>query len=277
MKKVIDNKTNNPNLQDRPSALELAYKTYGQRGPSIIILHGLFGSGRNWTNIAKKLEDKAQVFVLDLRNHGNSPWKSLMTYEEMAMDVQHFIEKKNISLPFIVGHSMGGKVAMKLALTSPKIIKGLIIVDISPDTYQDNFKNQLDSMQNINLSVQTQRSEIESHLKNEINDLSLTRFLMTNLRRDNRKFIWGINLNSISANMSAISGFETTDEDLFSGPTMFIAGKNSSYIEHRHRAKILKLFPTAHIIKIKNASHWVHADQPEVFAQTVTEFVESIG
>lgn len=257
--------------------LDLACNEYGEDGPPLIVMHGLFGSARNWAAIARTLAETHRVYALDLRNHGASPHASTMTYEEMAEDVAGFIAAHGIENPIIMGHSMGGKVAMRLTLDNPDLLKGLIVVDIAPVTYGHDMLDYIAAMQMLDLSGEQRRGELEEELREEVDDPGITAFLMTNLERANGGFQWRINLQAISAGMSGISAFPYPEGASYGGPTAFIAGDNSAYIRDEHRARILELFPKARTVTIKDASHWVHADQPEAFLKTVNAFLVAVG
>lgn len=257
--------------------LDLACNEYGEDGPPLIVLHGLFGSARNWAAIARALAETRRVYALDLRNHGASPQASTMTYEEMADDVAGFMSAREIESPVVMGHSMGGKVAMRLALDAPDLLKGLVVVDIAPVTYGHDMLDYIAAMQMLDLSGEQRRSELEEELREEVEDPGITAFLMTNLERANGGFQWRINLQAIAAGMSGISAFPYPDGATYGGPTAFIAGENSAYIRDDHRERISELFPKARTVTIKDASHWVHADQPAAFLKTVQAFLGAVG
>ena len=256
--------------------LDLACIEYGESGPPLIVMHGLFGSARNWAAIARTLAETLRVYALDLRNHGASPQASTMTYEEMAGDVAGFINARGIADPVVMGHSMGGKVAMRLALDHPGLMKGLIVVDIAPVTYGHDMLDYIAAMQMLDLSGEQRRAELEEELREEVEDPGITAFLMTNLERANGGFQWRINLQAIAAGMSGISAFPVPDGAAYDGPTAFIAGEHSAYIRDDHRDRITELFPKARTVTIKDASHWVHADHPEAFLKTVQAFLGAV-
>ena len=257
--------------------LKLAHTEYGDGGPPLIVMHGLFGSARNWAAIARDLAETHRVYALDLRNHGASPHAATMTYAEMAEDVAGFIADRGIENPVVMGHSMGGKVAMQLALGAPDLPKGLIVVDIAPVTYGHDMMDYIAAMQMLDLSGEQRRAELEEELREEVEDPGITAFLMTNLERANGGFQWRINLQAIAAGMSGISAFGAPDGAVYDGPTAFVAGENSAYIRDDHRDRILELFPKARTVTIKDASHWVHADKPEAFLKTVRAFLGAVG
>jgi pimeloyl-ACP methyl ester carboxylesterase len=171
---------------------------------------------------------------------------------------------------------MGGKVAMRLALDAPDLVKALIVVDIAPVTYGHDMMDYIAAMEMMDLSGAMRRAELEEELRDEVEDPSITAFLLTNLERANGGFQWRINLTAISAGMSAISAFSAPDGGAYEGPTAFIAGAESTYIGDTHRNRILELFPKARIVTIKDTGHWVHADQPEAFLKTVRAFLGAV-
>lgn len=257
--------------------VKLACNEYGTDGAPLIILHGLFGSARNWAGISKHLAKTHRVYTLDLRNHGSSGQTSSMTYSEMAADVAEFLHARNISAPIVMGHSMGGKVAMQLALEDPDVLKGLLVVDIAPVSYGHDMLDYISAMQALDISGNQRRQELEEELRDEIEDPGITSFLMTNLERANGGFQWRVNLTAISAGMSGIAGFDPPDGGTYEGPTLLIAGQNSAYIRDDHRDEISALFPKARTVTIKDAGHWVHADQPQAFIETVGAFLDAVG
>lgn len=257
--------------------VNLNFDEYGTNGPPLVLMHGLFGSARNWASIARTLSGTHRVYALDLRNHGSSDRAMTMTYEEMADDVAGFIAEHGIETPVVMGHSMGGKVAMRLALGAPELVRGLIVVDIAPVTYGHDMLDYIGAMQMLDISGEMRRAELEEELRGEVDDPGISAFLMTNLERANGGFQWRINLTAISAGMSAISAFSVPDGATYDGPTAFIAGSESGYIRDDHRDRITELFPGARTVTIKDANHWVHADKPEAFLKTVQAFLGAVG
>ena len=256
---------------------KLQFNEYVTDGPPLLVLHGLFGSARNWAGHARSLAETHHVYALDLRNHGSSARAMTMTYEEMAEDVAEFIAEQGITDPIVMGHSMGGKVAMQLALAEPDLIKALIVVDIAPVSYGHDMLDYIAAMQALDLSGEQRRAELEEELRDEVEDPGITAFLMTNLERADGGFQWRINLTAISAGMSAISAFSPPPGAAFGSPTVFIAGSSSTYIRDSHRERITELFPESRTVTIKDANHWVHADQPEAFLKTVNAFLGAVG
>jgi pimeloyl-ACP methyl ester carboxylesterase len=250
------------------TAIDLAAQTVGQ-GPPLIILHGLFGSQRNWGGIARALAAGNEVHGLDLRNHGDSPWSAAMGYDEMAADVARYIERHDLAPVTLLGHSMGGKAAMRLALLRPELVERLIIVDIAPVAYHnEHYSGYVEAMLALPLDRLSRRSDADSALKPVIPDESLRAFLLQNLVSDEGRFRWRVNLADIGRNMTALIGFPEGGTP-FSRPTAFLAGERSNYIRPRDKERILSLFPAARLIEIPECGHWPHAEQPDRFLAAV--------
>lgn len=254
----------------------LSFTEYGSSGPPVVVLHGLFGSARNWAGIARRLATTHRVFALDSRNHGGSPWAATMSYGEMAGDVADFIEAQNLGAPALIGHSMGGKTAMQLALQRPELVGGLMVVDIAPVTYGHDMLDYVAAMQALDLSGTERRAELEETLARQVNDTGITSFLMTNLERANDAFRWRVNLAAVAAGMGDLTSFDAPDDAVYDGPCLFIAGDRSGYIRPEHKTQISALFPASRTVTIKDADHWVHADQPENFLRTAETFLSAL-
>ena len=255
--------------------LELACNSFGDDGPPVVIMHGLFGGARNWTSIAKRLAQANRVFALDLRNHGASPWSDDITYPLMAEDVRAFIEAQQIEPVTLIGHSMGGKVAMRLALEYRDLVDRLVVVDIAPVAYEHSFDEFFDAMRDVDLEAASRRADVEAALADTIADPGVRAFLLQNLTRRDGAFAWQLNLDALAIHMEDLTGWP---DDLpgrqFEGPTLFISGERSDYIRPEHRPLITDLFPESGFMTLKNAGHWVHAEQPEAFATTVRVFLD---
>lgn len=251
-------------------AVELASQVTGE-GQPLVILHGLFGSGRNWGSIARQLADIRQVHCLDLRNHGASPWTGEMDYRVMAEDVADYIERRGLAPCDILGHSMGGKTAMLVALTRQELVERLIVADIAPVGYiRESYPEYVDAMRRVDLDRYSRRADIDTLLAPNIPDPSLRSFLMQNLVNEHGKYHWRLNLDGIAANLPAITDFPAV-RDSFGGPTTFIAGERSDYIRPRDENAIRHLFPHARLVEVGQAGHWLHAEQPERFVQLVRQ------
>jgi len=252
--------------------MQLHFKQLGH-GEPLVLLHGLFGSADNWFGVAPKLAEKFHVYTLDLRNHGLSPHSDMMDYPLMAADVEKFFTAHHLETACVIGHSMGGKVAMQFALDFPARVKKLIVVDMAPRAYAPSHDNILAALQSLDLESLQTRPQAEEALAAEIPSLNLRRFLLKNLGRDDHgKFFWKMNLRGLAKNyprLGEVLGARTP----FTGPTLFIRGGKSNYIAAADEAEIRRLFPAVDIQTIPKAGHWVHADAPDDFVRIVLDFL----
>ncbi len=256
----------------KPS-IDLASQTYGDGGEPIVVLHGLLGSGRNWATIAKRLGESHRVFTLDLRNHGSSPWADEMSYELMAGDVGHFIEATGLGPVTLIGHSMGGKTAMRLALDRPSLVDRLVVVDIAPVNYEHSFGSYVDAMQAIDIEGLSSRSVVDERLAEAVPEAVVRAFLLQNLVRHNEGFTWKANLSGLAKAMPALMTFPSSEIDQFTNPAIILAGMNSEYVQAAHQGEIKRLFPTAETRYVADAGHWLHAEQPTVFLAHLKDFL----
>jgi len=246
-------------------ALSLASDITGS-GPALLVLHGLFGSATNWRSMARRLAADHAVHALDLRNHGASPWADTMTYTEMADDVRHYIDQHGLGSVSVMGHSMGGKTAMALALAFPDLVERLIVVDIAPRPYSDSLNNYAQAMRSIDLMSAASRGEVQRQLQALLPDATVAPFLVQNLVPRNDHFDWRINLASISASMRDLTDFPATLLGrVFDKPTTAIAGALSDYIPENDVRPFKPMFPRVVLEVIDGAAHWVHADKPQSF------------
>ena len=269
------NSSDRQNAQSSTQTIALYSRKVGENGPDFVVLHGLFGSGKNWRSFAGSLEDDFQVWTLDARNHGDSPHADSMSYQQMAEDVARFFAENELENVILLGHSMGGKTAMQLALQFPDRIAALIVVDIAPVCY-DHLHKQLkliEAMQELHLAVEMSRSEIEKKLALKIPEKRLLSFLMTNLNGQNGQFQWRIGLQQIAAGMPDLLNYPDL-KSVFKGPVQFIGGENSAYLKFEYHALIRKYFPESRITLLKNCGHWLHVEQPAAFQKTVNEFLQ---
>ena len=269
------NSSDRQNAQSSTQTIALYSRKVGENGPDFVVLHGLFGSGKNWRSFAGSLEDDFQVWTLDARNHGDSPHADSMSYQQMAEDVARFFAENELKNVILLGHSMGGKTAMQLALQFPDRIAALIVVDIAPVCY-DHLHKQLkliEAMQELHLAAEMSRSEIEKKLALKIPEKRLLSFLMTNLNGQNGQFQWRIGLQQIAAGMPDLLNYPDL-KSVFKGPVQFIGGENSAYLKFEYHALIRKYFPESRITLLKNCGHWLHVEQPAAFQKTVNEFLQ---
>lgn len=262
--------------------MELFYRKSGSGDP-IIILHGLYGSSDNWMTQAKVLAENFEVYLVDQRNHGQSPHAGSHTYADMVNDLQSFIEQHNIENPILIGHSMGGKVVMRYALAHPDKIKKVIVVDIAPKDYSA-FTNYgkvtsdhsyiLDSLSAIQLSNYKTRNAISGELKKYFSSEQLVMFLLKNIKRSEKEgFEWKMNIEVLKNDLPEIMKGFTTTKDSCDHPTLFIKGEDSPYIDEDDMFEIRKYFPNAELVTIPKAGHWLHYEQPELLVKTLHYFL----
>jgi pimeloyl-ACP methyl ester carboxylesterase len=251
--------------------MKLFFQQYGS-GEPLLIIHGLLGSLDNWHTLSKTFGASFRVLAVDMRNHGRSPHSDSLTYETMAEDVLELMDTQHIRSSHILGHSMGGKVAMTLALAYPTRISRLIVVDIAPRSYRRFHDELLDALMSVDLSLFQSRHQIDEELARKIPDRAIRQFLLKNLARgESGSFRWKANLATISRNDEELST-EIDAPDAFPNPTLFVKGKRSDYIIESDSPSILRLFPNARIESI-DAGHWVHAESPDRFADVVLNFL----
>ena len=244
--------------------------TYGEANelPPILIAHGLFGSARNWGVIAKRLSDTRQVLVVDMRNHGDSFRADSHSYHDMAGDLGEVIAAQPAGLADVVGHSMGGKAAMVLALAQPALVRRLIVADIAPVRYGHTQIHNIDAMRRVELGTVVDRADAARQLN--IDNGGIAAFLLQSL--DIKKRRWKLNLDALERNMPEIMGFPQVDGH-FDGDTLFLSGGASDYVLSEHRELVKIMFLSAKFAKLAGASHWLHADKPREFEATVRHFM----
>lgn len=256
-------------------AVRLTAVEYGA-GPPLAILHGLFGSGRNWAGIAQHLAANHRVIALDLRNHGASAWADAMDYPAMAEDVQETLVALGHRRFALLGHSMGGKTAMTLSLAHPDAVERLVVVDIAPVAYPPRHLPYVKAMRAIDLMGVKRRAELDGALAAAVPAPAERAFLLQNLVFDDGKARWRINLEAIENAMPDLVGFPTPPSGgIYRKPTLFIAGGRSDFVQPAHEPAIRRLFPEARILRVETAGHWVHAEQPQAFLAAVEPFLAS--
>lgn len=248
----------------------------GDRGSQVVFLHGLFGQGRNWTQIGKALADRHRVLLVDLPHHGRSGWSADFDYLEVADQVAGLLSAGDPVA--LVGHSLGGKVAMLLALRHPALVARLCVVDVSPVAYAhvSEFEHYVSAMQALDLSSLTQRGEADTALTAAVPEPTVRGFLLQNLRRDGDGWRWQMNLDVLGAALPVIGGWpedRLTDTPPYPGPVLWVAGARSDYVVPAYAEAMDRWFPTARRVVVKDAGHWVHSEQPEVFVQVLRRFL----
>ena len=271
----------------------LAVRTLGQSGPRVVFVHGLFGQGKNWTTIARGLADSHRVTLVDLPNHGHSPWTDRVDYLDMAELVATELEQLGEPVT-LVGHSMGGKVAMQLALRRPELLRALVVVDIAPVSYPPTggrtddpdeeaspFAAYIDAMRALDVDRLTTRDEADAALRDAVPSRMVRSFLLQSLVREGLRtdggWRWRLNLELLDRDLGELRGFPAPPVGAaFDGPVLWIAGANSTYVLDEDRPHMDALFPATRLVRIKKAGHWVHSEQPEVFLETLRRFLATV-
>ncbi|WP_328992256.1 alpha/beta fold hydrolase [Kribbella sp. NBC_01245] len=253
--------------------MQLPTTTYGESGTPVVVLHGLFGSSRNWMTAARRLAAAGhRVIAMDLRNHGTSPHVPTMSYPEMAEDVAETITTLGLGPVALIGHSMGGKTAMLTALQTPALVDRLVVVDVSPVSYPPAFVGYAQAMRDADLSAVRRRAEVEEQLVDAVPLASTRAFLLQNLVMDDNGAHWRPNLPVIESAIPAISSWPDVT-GTYEGPTLFVYGGKSDYVQPSHHPTIQSYFPRATLAEIPEAGHWVHAERLDDFLTTVTPFL----
>ena len=241
-------------------------------GPPVALLHGLFGAGGNFSAVQRRLAERFRVVALDLRNHGASPHGGDVSYAAMADDVVETLGALGALPAALVGHSMGGKVAMQAALARPETVRRLLVADIAPVRYPPHFRAFATAMQAIELRPGLTRREADQALADVADTPTLCAFLLQNLSFGAAP-AWRIGLDEIAAGLPDIEGWDAPPGATYAGPTLVLAGERSDYVKPEHRAVFRALFPLARFVTLRNAGHWMHADQPEAFTEIVGGFL----
>jgi len=249
--------------------------TYGDRGSPIVFCHGLFGQGRNWTGVAKALADDHRTVLVDLPHHGRSPWSERFDYVEVAEQLVDLLADRFDGEPVtLVGHSMGGKTAMVAALRAPERVRRLCVVDIAPVDYgsRGEFEGYVEAMQSLDLASLKRRADADAALESAVPDKSVRDFLLQNLRRDDDGWRWQVNLDVLGRDLDALSGWpadQLQDVAAYDGPVLWVAGADSRYVQAKHEDAMRRLFPHTRKVVVKDAGHWVHAQQPDVVVEVL--------
>lgn len=250
--------------------MELHYKQFGE-GKAFVVLHGLFGSSDNWQTHGKKLAEYFDVYLLDQRNHGESGWSEDFSYDIMAEDLHEFLSSKNLDEIILMGHSMGGKTAMRFAQKYPEMIEKLIIVDMGVKEYPITHDTIIEGLKSIDLSIIKSRSEASEQLANYINSKSIRQFLLKNLYwKEKGQLAWRINLRVLEEKLPKVVKALPEEESMVEA--LFIAGGKSDYVIPEDHDDIRNYFPLANFYTIEEAGHWIHAEAPEEFIEEVLGF-----
>lgn len=249
---------------------------YGDDGPLVAFCHGLFGQGRNWTQIAKQLADDRRALLIDMPDHGRSPWSDRFDYLAAADRVAGLLSAEDPVA--LVGHSMGGKIAMLVALRHPELVQRLTVVDVAPARYDNTaeFRRFIDAMLALDLDGLERRSDAEDALADAVPDPGVRAFLLQNLRQDGGRWSWQLNLELLGRDLEAIGdwpGERIDDVAPYDGPVLWIGGSRSPYVGDEHAESMEELFPRNRRVTVKDAGHWVHSEQPDVFLEVLRRFL----
>ncbi len=257
--------------------MKLNFTQQGQpagSAPAVILLHGLFGSLSNLSLAAKALSHDCTCYQLDLRNHGLSPHSPEMSYSAMAEDVIEFMDDQKLAQAHLLGHSMGGKVAMQIALSYPERVNKLVVADIAPVNYPKRRNPAIEGLKALSKNTLESRQQADQILARFIEEKQVRAFLLKNLYRDTSgHYRLRLNLSAIDTHYQSIS--ETLTGTPFSGPTLFLKGSHSSYIQQQHKEAILTLFPNAKVKVISGTGHWLHSEKPDTFNRLVKQFINN--
>lgn len=255
--------------------MSLYYREYGEpdSGSPLVFLHGLFGSSTNWGRIATAFSDTYHCIVPDLRNHGRSFHDDAVDYAAQSSDLVDLLKQLGVEKATFIGHSMGGKVAMFLALNKPGIVDKLVVVDMAPRAYTHSFATILQALEQIDLEKLASRMQADELLAATIPESGVRAYLLQNLVRASDGWRWRINIESLSSGITAILDFPVEADKSFSGAACFIYGKQSSYVDEKGKAAIRHYFPNHQLTGIDGAGHWVYADQPDAFIEVMSGFL----
>jgi esterase len=254
----------------------LHYETMGDKqNPAVIIIHGLFGDGDNLKSLARDLTPDYFCILPDARNHGESPHRESMTYTEMADDIVALADELALEHFSLVGHSMGGKIAMEVAMRYEDRVQAAVFADIAPVPYPAHHNGILDALAGLDLDQIGSRSEADKQLSSAIKEKGVRQFLLKNLRKDGDHFAWRLNLTAITERYQQIA--DGVSDGHYSGPCLFIKGGNSDYLTEQHRAQVTQRFSNTQVKVVENTGHWLHAEKPRIFNRLVKDFLASQG
>jgi esterase len=257
--------------------MHLHAKQYSAQGTPVVILHGLYGNQGNWSAHARQLAEHYAVYAFDVRNHGQSPHAGAMLLSEMAADVAETMAGLGLDDAHLIGHSMGGKIAMLLALQQPERIRSLIVVDIAPVDYHKSQDGVLQALLTLDLAALDSRTDADQRLAPEIPEKAVRDFLLANLQRSGEGgFQWRINLAAIARSFSDITGWPGLAA-VYSGPVLFIRGEASDYILPEFQQETLRQFPNATLKTVSGAGHWVHSEKPEAVQRLIRNFLDALA
>ncbi len=254
--------------------MNLHHTTLGEGPSQVVFIHGLFGQGKNFSSIASNIGDLATSWMVDQPNHGASPWTVDFSLDEQADIVAEWLRDVVAEPTTLVGHSLGGKVAMRLALHHPDLVSRLMVVDTSPSRNgaTSQFADLVTAMRNLDIAAVTSRSDADKRLARDIPDPVVRGFLLQNLKRRGGHWAWNANLDLLGDNLHIVAGWPAIDK-CWDGPTWWVAGGRSDYVHENDMTAMRELFPRVVQVTLKRAGHWVHADEPEAFTAVLRRFI----
>ncbi|MBX7152878.1 alpha/beta fold hydrolase [bacterium] len=256
--------------------MKLHFVEYGQGDKTLVILHGLLGSERNWHSLAREMSREIHIYALDLRNHGASPHHPVHTFDAMCDDLELFIDEHIHEHFYLLGHSMGGQTAMKYAFRHGETLRGLIIEDIAPRSYDRGLTKIFNALHDIDLTKFTEKKDVDAALSEWVPNPAVRHFLMTNLVRHENQLSWRVNVPALTDFAeNEIARFRVDANERYDGPTLFIGGELSGYDLSKERHLITQYFPQSRLEMIQGANHWIHFDSKAVFMQLVLDFINA--
>jgi pimeloyl-ACP methyl ester carboxylesterase len=255
---------------------ELHTTSYGESGSLVVFCHGLFGQGRNWTQVGKALADSHRVLLVDLPHHGRSPWSDHFDYLDVADQVASLFSADDPVA--LVGHSLGGKVAMVAALRHPELVERLCVVDVAPTAYanRSEFAGYIEAMQALDLSRLERRADADAALSEAVPNPTVRSFLLQNLRQSHGEWSWQMNLDVLGRDLEVIGDWpadQLADLPPYDGRVLWVAGERSDYVKDEYAEEMDRLFPRNRRVTVKGAGHWVHSEQPGVFTEVLRQFL----
>ncbi len=253
--------------------MKLHYRETG-RGAPVVVLHGLLGAGDNWLSVARSLKDGYRFILPDLRNHGGSPHSGPFGYSDLAADVFELADSLDLGAFFLIGHSMGGKAAMRCALAAPIRIRGLVVADISPRAYGAELEPTIRAMRGLDLARLGSRKEADEALgRAGVPEPWVRSFLLKNLASSGEGYAWKCNLDAIAASYGSLSGWDPDGVSPYEGKTLFLRGERSGFVREADLPEIRRLFPRAEIATVPGAGHWLHTDNPGFVTSILEDFL----
>lgn len=258
-----------------PKPVALHYREYGKAGgPVVMLLHGLFGNAGNWQGVVKYLQDDYRLILPDLRNHGRSPHATVMDYPSLAADLLALMDSLQLESATLIGHSMGGKSAMWLALNHPERVERLVVADIAPVSYPRRFEQIFQGLSEVPLEGLAGREAADLSLSRRVSERAVRQYLLQNLVKGPDGWHWRFNLPVLKDAVMQLAGFPLADDLSFAGEVLFLYGERSDYVLPEYRDRIVSLFPHARLRMLNGAGHWLYAEQPEAFSRTARAFLK---